>query len=378
MVTLRDKIRGCIAASWVGSAMGAAVEGWSPQRIDETYGFVQELMTYKHYQAYTDWQRPPGTTEDGIERQKLMNTAVIRKKDRITADDLVQVWIEKLQPERMIYKQERFDKSLLEMAVAGVPPRELGRLWPFNNVVSVARASHTLGIINAGDPRSAAMDVYDVGLVYSGEMTFALRWAALYDAAIAAALAPGATVESVLATAREYALFRGQKGTPYAGYDTILAEIDRALAIAAKHADARATEDGWRAMRDEFYAIYFGGNHFVYSMSQANEVVAKGLAIFAFCQGDARQAVLTAVNFGRDTDCLAAVAGGLAGALTGASSLEQQWIDQVNAATKADPYTNSQMDIDETAEGLYEAVLAKLDKERAYLTKMESVPGYLM
>jgi len=32
----------------------------------------------------------------------------------------------------------------------------------------------------------------------------------------------------------------------------------------------------------------------------------------------------------------------------------------------------------ETAEGLYEAVLAKLDKERAYLTKMESVPGYLM
>ena len=185
MVTLRDKIRGCIAASWVGSAMGAAVEGWSPQRIEETYGYLQELKSYKHYQAYTDWQRPPGTTEDGIERQKLMNTAVILKQDRITADDLVQVWIEKLQPERMIYKQERFDKSLLEMAVAGVPPRELGRLWPFNNVVSMARASHTLGIINAGDPHAAAMDVYDVGLVYSGEMTFALRWAALYDAAIA-------------------------------------------------------------------------------------------------------------------------------------------------------------------------------------------------
>ena len=371
MVTLRDKIRGCIAASWVGSAMGAVVEGWTPERIQETYGYLQELGGYQHYRAYTDWPRPPGTTEDGIERQKLMNTAVIRKKDRITADDLVQVWVEKLQPERMIYKQERFDKSLLEMAVAGVPPRELGRLWPFNNVVAMSRASHTLGIINAGDPRSAAMDVYDVGLVYSGEMTFGLRWAALYDAAIAKALEPGATVESVLATAREYALFRGQKGTPYAGYDTILAEIDRALAIAAKH-------DDWRAMRDEFYTIYFGGGHFVYSMSQANEVVAKGLAIFAFCQGDARQAMLTAVNFGRDTDCLAAVAGGLAGALSGASSLDRQWIDQVNAATKADPYTNSTLDIDETAEGLYEAVLAKLDKERAYLTMMESMPGYLM
>ena len=371
MVTLRDKIRGCIAASWVGSAMGAAVEGWSPQRIEETYGYLQELKSYKHYQAYTDWQRPPGTTEDGIERQKLMNTAVIRKKGRITADDLVQVWKERLQPERMIYKQERFDKSLLEMAVAGVPPRELGRLWPFNNVVSVARSSHTLGIVNAGDPGSAATDVYDVGLVYSGEMTFALRWAALYDAAIAEALKPEATVESVLATAREYALFRGQKGTPYAGYDTILTEIDRALAIAAKH-------DDWRAMRDEFYTIFFGGGHFVYSMSQANEVVAKGLAVFAFCQGDVRQALVTAANFGRDTDCLAAVAGGLAGALSGASGLDRQWIDQVNAATKADPYTNSQIDIDETAEGLYEAVLAKLDMQRAYLSMMDGAAGYLM
>jgi len=235
----------------------------------------------------------------------------------------------------------------------------------------MARASHTLGIINAGDPRSAAMDVYDVGLVYAGEMTFALRWAALYDAAIAEALRPGATVESVLATAREYALFRGQKGTPYAGYDTILSEIDRALEIAAKH-------DDWAAMRDEFYTLYYGGSHFVYSMAQANEVVAKGLAIFRFCRGDPRQAVLTAVNFGRDTDCLAAVAGGLAGALSGASTLDARWIELVNAATKADPYTNSAMDIDETAEGLYEAVLAKLDRQRAYLSALDEAPGYLM
>ena len=62
MVTLYDKIRGCIAGSWVGSSMGAAVEGWSHDRIVETYGWLDRLLPYKHYTSYTDWQRQPGTT----------------------------------------------------------------------------------------------------------------------------------------------------------------------------------------------------------------------------------------------------------------------------------------------------------------------------
>ena len=370
MLTLKDKIRGCIAASWIGSSMGAAVEGWPHERIAETYGFLQELKPYKHYTRYTDWLRPPGTTEDGIERQKLMNLAVIRKGDRITADDLVAVWLEVLDPAKMVYKQEPFDRSLLEMARAGVPPRELGRLWPFNNVNSLARAGHTLGIINAGDPWGAAMDVYDVGLVYANENSFALRWAALYHGAIAEALKPNATVESVLETARALASFRGQKGTPYAPYDTILSEIDRALEIASRYDDPMA-------MRAEFDRLYYGGTHFVYAMSQANEIVCKGLAIFAVCKGEARAAMLAGVNYGRDTDCLAAVAGGLAGAFSGASSLDEAWIAQVNAATKADPYTNSLLDIDETTEGLHRAVLSRLARQKALVQAMEAVEGYL-
>ena len=370
MLTLKDKIRGCIAGSWVGSAVGAAVEGWPPERIEETYGYLDTLQTYKHYRAYTDWQRMPGTTEDGIERQKLMNTAVIRKRDRISADDLVKVWLECLDPERMIYKQERFDKSLLEMARAGVPPRELGRLWPFNNVVSMARASHTLGIINAGDPLGAAEDVYDVGLVYSAETTFALRWAALYDAALAEALRPGSTVESVLETARSFAHYRGQAGTPYAGYDTVRSEIDRALEIAGRHTD-------WRGMRDEFYTIYYGGSHFVYSASQANEVVAKGLAIFAFCKGNGPRGVADLGELWPRHGLPGRRRRGACRAFSGASSLDPQWISQVNAATKADPYTNSQLDIEETVDGLCRAVLNRLSRMRASVESMTGVPGYL-
>jgi len=368
-VTLRDKFRGCIAASWVGSAMGAAVEGWSPERIAETYGVLEELLPYRHYAGETDWQRLPGTTEDGIERQKLLATAIIEKEDRIQPQDLVAVWLRDLDPAKMVYKQEAFDRSLLEMARSGVPPVELGRLWPFYNQISMARASHPVALINAGDPRGAADDALEVGQVYARSNAYSLRWAALYEAAIAEACRPGATVASVLETARGFIHYREEAGSLYTRYDTMEREVTRALELAAKHSDPAA-------MRAEFYQHYEGGRHFVYSMSEAGEVVSKGLAVFAISEGDPRRAIVTAVNFGRDTDCLAAVAGGLAGALAGTASIPAQWIAQVNHATRHDPYTNNHRTIEETADGLYAAYLARRRRLGGYLKEMGTA-GFL-
>jgi ADP-ribosylglycohydrolase len=349
--------------------MGAAVEGWSPERIQEVHGFVDRLLPYKHYRAYTDWDRPPGTTEDGIERQKLIATAIIEKQDRILAHDLVAVWVRDLDPDKIIYKQERFDRSLLELARAGVPPSELGRLWPYPNVVSMARASHPLGLINAGDPQGAAEDSFEVGKVYIRETAFGLRWAALYNASIAEACRPGATVESVLAVAKQYVHYRAEAGSLYALYDTIEREVDRALELANRHDDPAS-------MRDAFYQSYYGGGYFNYGMAQANEIVSKGLAVFALCQGDAKEAILTAVNFGRDTDCLAAVAGGLSGALSGVQAIPGEWVRQVNDATVQDPYTNSHRTIEETADGLLAAFCARRRRLDEYVQLMGE-PDYL-
>lgn len=369
MVTLRDKFRGCIAASWIGSAMGAAVEGWSRERIKETYGSLDRLLPYRHYQADTNWERLPGTTEDGIERQRLIATAIIEKRDRILAHDLVAIWLRDLDPEKMVYKQERFDRSLLEIARAGVPPSELGRLWFFVNQVSMARASHPIGLINAGDLQGAAEDSFEVGKVYAREDAFALRWAALYNAAIAEACKPAATVKSVLEVAKRFAAFRREASILYAAYDTTERAVTHALGLAAKHTDPMA-------MRDEFYELYEGGRHFVYSMSDASEVISKGLAVFAVTGGDPKQAILAAVNFGRDTDCLAAVAAGLAGALSGTATIPSEWIAQVNEATRQDPYTNNHRTIEETADGLIEAFLARRERLADYLTLM-SDPSFL-
>lgn len=369
MITLQEKFRGCIAATWIGSAMGAAVEGWTGERITETYGFLDQLLPYQHYRSYTDWERPPGTTEDGIERQKLIATAIIEKNDRILAQDLIRVWLRVLNPDLMLYKQERFDRSLLELAQAGVPPSELGRLWPYPNINSIARASHPVGLINAGDPEGAADDTYEIAQVYLKKTHFGARWAALYNAALAHACTPDATVESVLDVARRFVNYRAEGGSLYALYDSIEQELDRAL-------DLADTYPTWEALRNAFNDIYYGGKHITYGMSQANEVVCKGLAIFSLTQGDPRKAILASVNFGRDTDCLAAVAGGLAGALYGTTSLPDEWIDQVNEATEQDPYSNDHRTIEETADALLGAYRRRHERLVAYTEFMEQ-SGFL-
>jgi hypothetical protein len=292
--------------------------------------------------------------------------AIIEKQGRILAHDLVGVWLRDLHPERMVYKQEAFDRSLLELARAGVPPGELGRLMPFPNVVSMARASHPLGLINAGDPLGAADDSFEVGKVYARENSFALRWAALYNAAIAEACRLNSTIESVLAVARRFAGYRA--ASLYAPYDTIERELDTALDLAAEHSEGPA-------LREAFAAHYNGGGHVTYGMSQANEIVCKGLALFAVTRGDPAATIAAAVNFGRDTDCLAAVAGGLAGAFSGVEAVRPEWIAQVNEATRLDPYTNNRRTIEQTADGLLAAFRARRQRLQAYVEMMAEPDG---
>jgi ADP-ribosylglycohydrolase len=76
---------------------------------------------------------------------------------------------------------------------------------------------------------------------------------------------------------------------------------------------------------------------------------------------------------GRDTDCLTAVAAGISGALSGAESVPNQLIRQVDHATSVNPHTNSQRTLRETSDGLYNAFRARLKKMRAYVEEMTVV-----
>lgn len=359
-----EKIYGCLAASRVASSMGAAVEGWHADKIVSTYGYLEELQSYTHYSHRgITWKRMPGTTEDGIERQKLMCQAIIEKQDRITVEDMARVAVERVDPDKMWYMSEPDDIKLVQFLKVGIHPADVGGLSAWNALNAMARASHPIGLINAGDPMGAVRDAADVGRMLFKPADVALAWAGIYDAAIAAAMLPDATVQSVIDTALSVCnSFKTQTHKSWKP-DGIKQEIERGLEIVARTND-------YEKARAEFYGIY-NGIGTMYSMSTAAETVTKALAMFVLSKGDAKTAVLYGVNLGRDTDCMAAMGGGLAGSLSGIGAVPEAWVKQVDEATFANPYTNIQVKIEEHAQGVYDAL-----KCRA--RKMQELSGVLL
>lgn len=347
--SLRDKFLGCMAGCHIGSAMGAPVEGWSWDRIEKEYGTLDRLLPYEHYR--NGWKREPGTTEDGVERQKLMITAIIEKQDRVTAEDVRRIWLRDIKPASAGKVSEPFEATLLAMAKSGIPARDLGKYCDYAGLNSFARACHPIGIINAGDVSGAIADVFEVGQLYQTSNSRGLQWAAVTAAAIAAATTPAATVASVLEAIRKNCDKK------------VVGEIDRGLKLTAGCRD-------FRDLRKAFDDVY-SGKGIPYAFSYANEVVTKAVCIFRMAQGNLRDAMIAAVNMGRDVDCTTAIAAGISGALSGAASLAPELIRQCDHATALNPYTNSQRTLQQTADALYQAFRARLERMKGYAAAME-------
>ena len=119
---------------------------------------------------------------------------------------------------------------------------------------------------------------------------------------LAEACKANSTKDSVVETVRTYC------------GEAVLAEIDACMTVALKYNDAAE-------MRDEMNARYAGipGDF-------GEELLAKGLSIFYVTAGNVRDTIVGGVNFGRDTDCVTAIASGFSGALSGSATIPADWI----------------------------------------------------
>jgi len=359
-VSLREKFFGCIAACHIGSAMGAAVEGWPWERIEKEYGLLDKPLPYSHY-GKRDWVREPGTTEDGVERQKLMITAIIEKQDRINAEDLRRAWVDHMNPNAAGLVSEPFEGALLAMAKTHIPASDIGKYCDYSGLVSLSRSCHPIGLINAGDVQGAIDDIREVGQLYNTANSRGILWAEVTVTAIAAATKPGATVDSVIGAVFDNC---DKVDTRFFRPAGIRGEIERALKATADCSDIRD-------MRRKFDTIYSGAG-IVYAHSYANEIVTKAICVLKMTKGNTWEAMKAGLNMGRDTDCLTAVAGGITGALSGADSIPTDIIKQVDYATSLNPHTNSQRTLRETSDGLYNAFNARLARMKTYIDEMES------
>src|SRR5690606_28453151 len=167
--SLYDRIYGCNAAVVISNSMGDVTEGLSYQEIEQRFGFVDELLPQRKERRvqHRDWgepkvrhahYRPPGMTEDGIERHRLLCTAIIEKGGRVDVWDLARVWVRDIHREYFGYVLGAHDRTVYDLLLAGMPPTETGRYADWPTFIGTSKMMLPVGMVNAGNPDQAARD----------------------------------------------------------------------------------------------------------------------------------------------------------------------------------------------------------------------------
>ncbi|MET9680768.1 ADP-ribosylglycohydrolase family protein [Streptomyces coeruleorubidus] len=340
--TLDERIIGSVVGAAVGDALGGPVEGYSPEQILERHGGrVHGIVGPWHGD---DWRtaRPlaPFHKGDGhVTDDTLMTHALIRVYARVRdhldayaiSDHLVPDlmteprWIPELETEALpLHRVFLAEKWLVTRIHYGhADPREAGT----GNIVNCGAAMYMspVGLVNAANPRAAYAEALDVAGAH--QSSYGREAAGVLAAAVAAACSPGATPDSVVSTCLSLA----KDGTRTA--------IERVCEEASRHTDCESALGPLReavapydTVGPDYRAPSLGARR--PSRLHAIEELPVALGMVLVARGDYRHAVLGAVNYGRDCDSIATMAGALAGAL--GSPVPQDWAKTVAEASRLD------------------------------------------
>ncbi|MER6323488.1 ADP-ribosylglycohydrolase family protein [Streptomyces coelicoflavus] len=339
---LEERVTGALVGAAVGDALGGPVEGYSPEQILERHGGrVHGVVGPWNGDAWRT-ARPvaPYHKGDGhVTDDTLMTHALVRVygtvRDHLDAyavaehlvPDLIADprWIPELEAEALLLQRIFLAEKWLVARIhyGHVDPREAGT----GNIVNCGAAMYMapVGLVNAAHPAAAYAEALDVAGAH--QSSYGREAAGVFAAAVAAACVPGATPESVVASC----LALAKDGTR--------AAIEAVCDVAARHTDfesalapLRAAVAPFDTVGPDYRAPSLGARR--PSRLHAIEELPVALGMLLVAGGDFRHAVLGAVNYGRDCDSIATMAGALAGAL--GSPVPEDWAKTVAEASRLD------------------------------------------
>jgi len=339
---LTDRAVGALAGAAVGDALGGATEGWESREIREhcggwVEGVIQSIRHQRNMlKPFSPFWKGDGHVTDDTLMTRVVVGAYATKRDHLDAYDMERLvvpalvdepmWIPELDREDLLYHRLFLAEKwlVLKLRYGHADPRDAG----VGNIVNCGAAMYIapVGIANAGAPERA----YDEALDFTGahQSSYGREAAGVLAAAVAEALRPDASVDSVVAVALRLA----KDGTR----DAIEAVTD-----------AAGNLDGWRdggldVLRAAFARFDSVGDHYAQPAQNARipsrlhsiEEVPIALGLLVSTAGDYTETMLGGVNYGRDSDSIASMGGAVAAAL--GSDVPRAWIEEIGAASKLD------------------------------------------
>ncbi|GAA4615183.1 ADP-ribosylglycohydrolase family protein [Saccharopolyspora hordei] len=373
MTWIEDRSVAVLTGAAVGDALGGATEGWTPEQIEQRHG---GRVTGIVGPWYPDWRtaRPisPYHKGDGhITDDTLMTRALVevyaKRRAHLdayaVAEDLVPLmigeprWVPELESTALLLQRVFLAEKWIvtRLHYGHVDPREAG----VGNIVNCGAAMYIapVGIANAGDPRGAYAEAIDITGAH--QSSYGREAAGVLAAMVAAAIAPGAGLDEVVRAALDVA----HDGTAAAlravvdafdGWDSPPSDDEEERALARRIRELVAPFD---SVGPEYRQMSLDARR--PSRTKSIEELPAALGFVLGHRGDYCGAVLAAVNYGRDADSIAAMAGAVCAGLGGADAVPAEWVDAVGEA--------SRMDLRETGRLMAAAAtdILRADRQRA-------------
>lgn len=357
----------------LGDALGAPVEKLSAAEVRQRYGRVTSLDTAWHKMSLDTAARNGRVRGNGIVTDDTLMTLALMDiygdtKRHLDAWDMAdgmvrQIawtprWVPELQREAMLIDRLFYPEKWIfqRHQLANCDPRQGG----IGNMVNCGAAMYIapIGVVNAADPKAA----YDEAIAFAAghQESYGLEAAGVMAAAVAAAFAPGANIDSIVDTV----LGLAKDGTRAAIAD--IADIARQLRDT--DADHARVCEAFHAAIARYSVMGDDVNHMpekagrmtdAYRPSRlmAIEELPLALGFCLFNRGEFRLSIEDGINSGRDTDSIGVMAGAILGALQGETVIAE--------ADRALLDSANRLDLTAAADGFVRSATTILAADRA-------------
>jgi ADP-ribosylglycohydrolase len=290
-----DRIQGCLLGLAVGDALGGPAEGKRIEELQKRHGRILDFLS--------DDQAGSDDTEYALFNAQLL----LKYGDKLTSDIIADEWLHNIASDRREFKGAGFSEVLtIANLRSGIRPPQSGmhlHSWSDGLAMRVA----PFGIYYSGFPEKAAQFAEIDGVVsHAGEGILAGKFVAA-----ALSLAVGGFA---LSTAIEEAL----RMVPTDSWTF--------RAIAEGIEIGRRAHGVWEAIPALYNSL--ACTHYPWA-DLAPEAVGIAAGLVTAWPGRFSDAVLAAVNVGRDADTIAAIVGAFAGSAEGLNGMPHQWIERV-------------------------------------------------
>ena len=333
MTDLYNKIKG----GFYGQAFGDA---WAmpaflnPQQTWDYYGGYIETFLDGPKEHPVHHILTAGQVTDDTEQAAAIAEVIIQEGE-VTAKGIAQAlvnWYERIGGDDSPYVGPS-SRRAIQAIKRGEDLQEVGR---FGDTNGAAMRISPIGLINQGNVQQAIKDAA-TSCIPSHNTDVAVSGAAAVAGAIAAALAPGSTLEDVVNTGVRAAEEGRQYGNVWLG-----ASIPRRIEWAV---DLVSTD---KPLRDRLQDVY----DLVGTSLAMSESVPAAFGVLVLAEGDPTRVAILSAALSGDADTVAAIACAIAGAWKGIEAFDP---DHLRTLENANPW----LDFSGLVEGLHQVALKR-------------------